>query len=441
MRIGPIDISRRKVERKQLEDWPWSSPPPESWLLGGGSLNLERAVGLPALLAVLKRIAEGVGMMPQLVYEGEAPSRRRAVDTWQWDLLHRRPSSEATPFPFRADVALSVAGHGYACVRKFKVRGRVGELIPLDATKVKPRRVGGRLVFEDSTDGQTVTRDQSEIIYVRGMAMNGSVAGVAPITAARTHFATGLKRQSFEGTYYDKSAEPRIVLSFPEQTTKDKALEWKQAWDVAHGGPENWHSTSVIGGGAEVKPIPVSLEDAQFVESHRLTVEQTGAIYGVPKAILNVGDNSPTDADRMHFVTFGLGWILVAIDQAFSADPDLFPPGSGLMCEHLADALLRPDTRTRYEAYKAARQAGWLTANEIRALENYPPLPGGDELQATPVGGAPNKDALDAALILLSGMTVAAVPEQRQIIAKVLERATVRNGDGTSTEELEELLT
>ena len=87
--------------------------------------------------------------------------------------------------------------------------------------------------------------------------------------------------------------------------------------------------------------------------------------------------------------TFALGPILTAIDQALSGD-HLFPEGSELFAETLADGLLKPDMKTRYEAYRLARQGGWITANELRARENLPPVEGGDEIQQTPVGGAPN---------------------------------------------------
>jgi phage portal protein BeeE len=76
--------------------------------------------------------------------------------------------------------------------------------------------------------------------------------------------------------------------------------------------------------------------------------------------------------------------------MALRADDDLFPAGSDLQPEWLVDGLLRADTQVRYAAYVQARQAGWLSANEIRALENYPPVEGGDQVQQTPVGGAPN---------------------------------------------------
>lgn len=75
--------------------------------------------------------------------------------------------------------------------------------------------------------------------------------------------------------------------------------------------------------------------------------------------------------------------------MALRADLDMFPR-EDLTPEWLVDGLLRADTATRYDAYIKARQAGWLSANEIRAFENLPPVEGGDEVQQTPVGGAPN---------------------------------------------------
>jgi phage portal protein BeeE len=80
-------------------------------------------------------------------------------------------------------------------------------------------RENGRLVFEDRTEGQAVTRDSSEIIYVRAPATNGGVQGLAPITLLRMGISTGLKRQTFEGGYYD-NAEPRVVLSFPKDAAE-----------------------------------------------------------------------------------------------------------------------------------------------------------------------------------------------------------------------------
>jgi HK97 family phage portal protein len=414
-----IVLSRgRRVELKSSsaywpEAWPYSSEPP-SELVGGSLLGasnvqtMERLMGVPALLAIILRVGQAAGMVPLKVYRGQAPTRETAVDSPQYALLHERPSSECSPGAFYSDVGAALAGIGGVPIRKFKANGRRGpvkELMVMDASKVTPRRMGGSLVFEDRTEGQPVTRDLTEIVYPRGIALGGGVVGLSPISIARLGIATGLRRQAFEYMYFRNNAEARVVLSFPERMDRTTAEGWVDLWEGDHQGPENWHRTAAIGGGATVTHLPVSLEDAQFVEANNMTGEQIGAIYAYPKAFLNIGDNSPTPEDWRFLVTFGIGWILDAIAQAFSHDRDLFPlevdPARRMHAEHVIDALLKPDIKTRYEAYRLARQAGWLTANEIRALENYPPVEGGDEIQYTPVGGAPNEQTTQALSWLL----------------------------------------
>lgn len=376
-------------------DVPWSLNP-GGWLTGGTSgMSISTAVGLPALLGTLLRLGAGVGMAPQKVYEGPAPNRSEATDTWQYALLHDRPSKEVPPITFRANLAVQAAGAGYGCVRKFKsTRGRVVEMMVLDSSRVTPRRRNGQLVFEDrSGDGKTpVVRDSSDIIYVPAMSLDGGPVGVSPISAYRMAIQVALRRQRFELAHYVNGAQGGVLLTGPENMGPDEAQKWVELWDSHHQGEEQAFRTGAIGGGFTATPMPVSLVDAQFVEATRMTAEQTGAIYAMPKSFLNLSDIAPTELDWRFFVTFCCGPYWTTIDQAFNADQDLFPAGSGLKAETLTDGLLKPDIRTRYEAYRAARQAGWLTSNEVRARENIPPHADGDVLQVIPVGGGANPE-------------------------------------------------
>jgi len=377
---GPVSLDRRV----------------QPWMSGGVSIGA--AVGLPALLATLLRVGTGVGMAPQKVYEGRASERVEATDSWQYTLLHDRPSSEVPPITFRANLAVQIAGAGYGCVRKWKSsRGRVVEMMVLDSAKVTPRRVNGRLVFEDRTaDGTPVVRDSREIIYVPAMSLDGGPVGVSPITACRMGIEVALRRQKFELSHYTNGAQGGTLLTGPEEMGLDDAKGWVAFWEEQHQGEDQAFRTAAIGGGFTATTLPVSLVDAQFVESVKLTSEQAAAIYALPKTFLNLSDIAPSELDWRFLSTFCCGPYWATIDQAFNADRDLFPDdGSGLMVEHLSDALLKPDIKTRYEAYKAARQAGWMTSNEVRARENIPPHEDGDVLQVVPVGGGANPENED----------------------------------------------
>jgi HK97 family phage portal protein len=403
MRVGGLS-------RKSLgEDWPWGVAPPADWLNSGQLLTVNQAVGVPALLACLLYLSDSIAMLPSIVYRRTAAGgAERAEGTWQWGLFHDRPNPDSTPADMRADVVLSLAGGGNSYVRKWKNaggRGRVVQLEVLDRRFVRARRgAGGRTVFDDFTrtgdPRDSLTRDAGDIIHIRLGRLNASSAleyspeGMSPITAARMAWATALKRQQFEMSHYENDASPGVVFSFPPSINEGQAEEWSNLWDSEHAGPHNARRTGFIGGGATMQVIPVSLQDAQFVESKKLTLADTGSVYRIPRSFLNDGDvKQPTspDMERQRLVTFGLGPYLTRMDEAFSADQDLFPNGGrdGYV-EHLADALLRPDMLSRYTAYTSARQGSWITANEIRARENLPPKDGGDEIQMTPVGGAVN---------------------------------------------------
>jgi HK97 family phage portal protein len=392
--MAPTNAPSRKLAP---DDIPWSLDPESlfAWLSTGRGLSVEQAVGLPALLGAISRGAHALGMIPQLVYEGDAPNRRRARGSWQWELLHRRPNQDpaGTPFAVRADLAACLMSDGNAYLRKLRspTRNRVVELLPLDPTKIDVVRRGGQVVFLDRSEGGgPVVRTSSEIIHIRGFATRGALKGVSPITAARVAFMAGLKRQRFEERYYDNDARPGGVIEFPQNVSAEEGEDWLALWRSQHQGVERSHEPAVIGGGARWVTVPISLEDAQFVEAQKMTTRDIAAIYGFPPSFLGDTDQPMSEQDWRAFVTFGLGWMYTAIDQAMNADPDLVPPGSDLTIEHLPDALLKPSQRDRYAGYKDARQAGWLSPNEIRALENYPPVEGGDEIQMTPVGGAPN---------------------------------------------------
>ena len=111
-----------------------------------------------------------------------------------------------------------------------------------------------------------------------------------------------------------------------------------------------------------------------------------------PSMLGSVLKGQPPVADEFErFLKVDLAPRLSRIEASFRRDPDLF--NGDLFPQFLMDAVLRPDAKTRYESYRLARQGGWLTPNEIREREDLPRVEGGDDIQQTPVGGAPNPEA------------------------------------------------
>jgi HK97 family phage portal protein len=354
------------------------------------------ALTLPAVSAAIRLIAETVASLPLLVYRtGPGGVRERAVDSWQHRLLHDQgPNDDTTTFDFLSDVAACLEASGNAYIEKLPMPGGELQLYVIDPTRVHVKRAtDGSKIFEArSPDGLTKQLGSDRILHVRGFTIDGSPVGLSPIGLHRRSLGLIASRDEYERQFFLNGASPGGAIEVPGHLDEDKVNEMARAWRAHHQGPGRWHQPAILQNGATWKSIGVSLADAQFAESSKFSVEQVARIFRVPPMLLGLEPNRPISAEEeaARFLKFGLGPRLKRIERAFAADPDLFPPQLGLQPEFLADGLLRALTPTRYEAYKAARQAGWLTANEIRAYENMPPDPRGNELQATPVGGAPN---------------------------------------------------
>lgn len=365
--------------------------------LTGRTVNPDTATGLPAVTAAIRLVAESIASMPIIVYEGTGPTRGRAYDSEQYRLLHDAPNADQSPFDFLSDVSTSLEGFGNAYVQKIKRNGRVVELVPLDpeAVYVHRDKETRERRYDVMVDGKRVTNlTPSDILHIRGMTMRGGLIGMSPIQVHRNALGNAIALNDFVSRYFANDASPGLAIKIPGTITSQQAKSILEVWQSTHGGVMNSHRPAVLASGAELDKVPVTLEDALVIEAQQFSVREVARIFNVPPSLLGA-DGSATaasaseEADR--FVRFSLGPRIRRIEMALRADPDLFG-GTDLFPEFLADSLLRPDTATRYQAYLLGKQAGWLSTNEIRELENRPPVEGGDQVQITPVGGAPNPE-------------------------------------------------
>lgn len=412
----PLALRRRPAEAKSSSVMPegmW-----EQMVAAGDrglTMGMESAVGLPAILAVIRLISHSAAMVPLQVLRGhEDEIRERVQDSWQWQRLNRRPGpAPATPFAFKADMAANFAGRGQAFVRKLKPTGtraysdssRVTELMALNSGQVKARRASsGLVVFDDSTGPQTVTRGTDEIIQIRSFSTADGLNGVSPITAARMMISAGLRRNQFEDAHLRNGVRPSSVLEYPAGVSVEQAREWIDYIRAQHEGTGKAGKVFAAGGGAKFIPLPISLADAQFAEMTKVTMEQAAAMWQVPFPIALQARNAATDDDWRNFITFALGPFLTATAEAFTADADFFDPvtEADLNVVPYPDAMVRMDPLKKAQIQREQTQTGTRLVDELRGQDGLGPLPAvpedwakepGKVPQITPVGGAPNPTA------------------------------------------------
>ena len=364
----------------------------------GRPVTPDEAIGLPAVGAAIRSVSEIIGSLPMIVYQRDREQRDRAVSSPQYQLLHDAPNADQSPFDFFSDITASIETTGNAIVQKIKdTRGRVVELIVIDPDYVQIRRDadGQKVIDVNLGNGERVKGlTAADVIHIRGFTLKGGLVGLSPIQSHRNALGNAMALQEYQGRFWRNDATPGLVIKVPGQLGKQQAAQVLQVWSDTHGGLSNSHRPAILAGGADLDRIPAM--DAEWVETQRLNVLDVARIFRVPPWLLAVENSTlpggNPEADSLRFLLYSLGPRLRRIELALRADSDLFGIGSPLFPEFLVDSLLRTDTKERYESYKAARQAGWLSPNEIRLLENYPPSdqPGANDIQLTPVGGAPN---------------------------------------------------
>lgn len=374
---------------------PWSA-----WMSDSGIAITEAdAYGIPAVSNVIRSPAELIASLPFFVYTaGEV--RTPARNSWQWNLLHDQPSEYCDPFRFFYDLEISLEATQNAFVSKVKGvgsrRNRLEELHVLDPHRVVVRLTkSGEKVFDLWVDSGEVIEGltSKEILHVRGFTPNpGGIAGVSLIEVHRNALGAQRAQQKFEGDYFQTKGIPPFWFTGASNQTHGKEI--KDAY-MAVRRNHTAGEPGYLWGSIDVKSLPISMADATYVENKQLSVEDACRIWRWPKEWVEAPaegqsvDTSPRTAELLKLYVYPR---LRRIESAFKSDPDLFG-GSNLYGEFLSAALERADFQTRVRGYKDARQGGWITANEIRQLENLPARPEGDELQVTPVGGAPNDSA------------------------------------------------
>lgn len=386
------------------------------------------AVGSTAVWAAVRIISESIATLPLRVYERRDGGRVIATEHPLYPILHDRPNPRQTAVEYREQqlASLLLWGNAYTWIDRWP-SGRPRNLWP-----IRPDRVTVRidvatendpvpsLAYVVSThDGGQRVYAADDMLHVRGLSSDG-LMGLSPIAVHRDAVGLEQAEREFAGRFFGNNGRPGGVLKVAGRLSNDAAVRLKQSWETAHRGLENAHRVAVLEEGIEWQSMGMPLQDAQFVEQRRFSIEEIARIFRVPLHLmgdLQRATYSNIEHQSIEFVVHTIRPWCVRLEQAYATL--LYPSErQALYVEHSVDALLRGDIKSRYDAYAVARQWGWLSVNEIRALENLNSVGvDGDSLiqplNFGPMAGpAPLPDRQTAARALVEEITHrAALPE------------------------------
>ncbi len=368
------------------------TPGDTSWLrdsiIDGGSssgttVTADTALGLDSVWASVRLLSDAIGALPLKVYQRRrGGGRQEAFFEDIYRVLHDRPNPEMTPADAWGLVVthLNLWGNGY--LGKVFTGSKLTELWPIRPDLMRVARQGGEKVFylrdaDTGREGRTPLT-MREVIHIRGLSLDGFI-GLSPVRYHRETVGGGLAQDRFANGFYGNSAVPRGVLEVDGELSDDATARLRREWNAIHRGAPNAHKLAILEGGTTFKPITMPLEDAQYVEQQKLTVQKIARVFRVPPSMIGGSSGDPltyttVEGEGLHFERYSVRPWIVRIEQALAGDADLFP-ASSLYPEFSVDALLRADAKTRAEVYSLGLdpQKGWLNRGEVRDLENLPP--------------------------------------------------------------------
>ncbi len=333
-----------------------------------------------AVWCAVRVISETVASLPCILYRRQGEGKERATDDPRYSLVHDSVSDEMTAYTFfeTGTHHLTLWGNSYSRIMR-AMDGSVSlELRMPKNTQVDRPDPDSGLIYRNQELDETLTAEQ--VLHVRGLSTDGLV-GMSVVGKAQQSIGEGMAAGTHGAAFYGNRARPDGVLKFPGQKlSKDAREAFRAQWKEQHAGAENDYNIAILHGGMEYESITMPHTDAQFLESRKFSVEEIARWFRIPPHMLyelTRSTNNNIEHQGLEFVMYSLAPWLRRWETTLKKS--LIEPGEVLFFEFLVDSLLRGDQEGRSASYKAGREGGWLSVNEIRAKENMNPVDGGDE--------------------------------------------------------------
>ena len=368
-----------------------------SFFFGGSAagkrVNERSAMQMTAVYSCVRILAEAVAGLPLHLYRyKEDGGKEKALDHPLYLLIHDEPNPEMSSFVFRETLMthLLLWGNAYAQIIR-NGHGEVMALYPLMPDRMAVDRDDkGQLYYEYTTSaddapiskGSIVRLKPSDVLHIPGLGFDGLV-GYSPIAMAKNAIGLAIATEEYGSKFFANGAQPSGVLEHPG-TIKDPQRV-RDSWMSQFGGSANSNKIAVLEEGLKYTPISISPEQAQFLETRKFQINEIARIFRVPPHMvgdLEKSSFSNIEQQSLEFVKYPLEPWLVRWEQSiqrslFSADEK-----KRYFVRFNVEGLLRGDYASRMNGYAVGRQNGWMSANDIRELENLDRIPAeeGDDL-------------------------------------------------------------
>lgn len=343
----------------------------------GADVSQKSSLQISAVFACVRLLADTVSTLPADTYVRDG-GERRPYPAPDW---LSEPDVGVTRQDFLQQVVTSLMLDGNAFIQVLRSGAGVAALVVLDPTRIEVRRNRESRRPEYVVDqGQTVL-PAADILHITDLRRPGDLRGVSRVSELRQTLGLARALDEFASRFFGNGSTTTGIIEYPGNLTEEQARDLVDGFEAGHKGLRRAHRPGVLSGGAKFQKTGVDPESAQMLGSRQMAVEEIARIFGVPPHMIGLTtpgamSYASVEQNAIQFVTHTLRPLVTKIESALSR----LLPGDAFVRFNM-DGLLRGDSISRAQYHSTALQAGWETVNDVRRIEDLPPVEGGDQIR------------------------------------------------------------
>ena len=355
----------------------------------GVNVTEDTSLRLSAVYACVRLISDTISTLPvdQFIRRDGQRFPFRPREEWV-----QNPSMLVDRTTFYQQVVVSLLLDGNAFIHLARDNdGTIVEMNVLNPADVEPA-VGPQGKFYRMQSTGTVYQN-SDMLHITEMLLPGDVRGVSRIKKAKDALGLGLALEEFAARFFGNGSYAGGVIEWPNEISSEQAQEIVSSWEANHKGLRRSHRPAVLYGGAKFTPTMVNPQDSQLLDERRFAVEEVARIFRVPMFMLGVTtpgavSYASVEQQMLFFSQHTIQPYVQKLETAFSS---LLQNDQTFVRFNLS-SLVRADLDTRTKAYSSALLAGYMSVNDVRALEDMRAVEDGDQYRV-PIQNIPLTDA------------------------------------------------
>lgn len=353
----------------------------------GIAVSPATAQKLTAVYACIYVLSSTMAQLPLSVLRKVGGRIEAATDHPAHYLLHDEPNQWQTSYRWRETKQAHTLGWGNGFTRI--VRSRRGELQVLEMCEPQVTDLvknGSRWIYStQDEDGYPLAVAPEDMVHLRAIG-SGRRMGTSPIRQNAETIGLGLAAVRYGKEFFEGGGRPTGLVSLKDGKLSPEAWErLKKAWKGAVARlKQSDNKTLLLPADLNYKALTIAPEDAQFLETRKLTRSEIASMFNVPSHMINDLEKatfSNISEQAIQFVRHSVmpwvkNWEEELNRRVFTRAERL----AGYYVKFNLAGLLRGTPTERAEFYRIAIQDGWMTRNEVRVLEDLNPQAGLDSM-------------------------------------------------------------